>query len=186
MSLEDVLTALTPLLRDGESAAITKSDDVGDQMIALAGVTRKTGIYDYGGTYVWYSQPGGGAWPAADTDAMNKQLPIMLDYARTSETAGDLREREAQEMTPSDLIEQLPDLLAGGVPSITGKLPNGDTVTEIDYPGGALHIEKGRYTDFSAWAITHHHRWPASKRDLSQAREALADILAAIKPSPTN
>lgn len=186
MTLEDILGALTPLLRDGESAAITKSDDMGDQMIALAGTARKTGVYDYGGTYVWYSQPGGGAWPAGNTDAMNKQLPIMLDYARTPATSGDLREREAQEMTPSDLTERLSDLLAGGLPSIDGKLPGDIAVTEIDYPGGALHIEKGRYTDFSAWAITHHHRWPASKRDLSQAREALTDILAAIKPNPTD
>lgn len=183
MALEDILTALAPLLHDTESAAITKSDDVGDQMIALSGTTRKTGIYDYGGTYVWYSQPGGGAWPAGDTDAMNKQLPVMLDYARTSAAEGDLREREAQEMTPSDLIEQLPDLLTGGRPSISGNLPDGTTVAEIDYPGGALHIEKGRHTDFSAWAISHYHRWPASKRDPSQAREALKDILTAIKPT---
>ena len=183
MTLEDVLAALTPLLRDAESAVITESDDAGDRMIALSGTARKTGIYDYGGTYVWYSQPGGGAWPSGDAGAMDEQLPIMLDYARTSAMAGDLREREAQEMTPSDLVEQLPDLLAGGLPSVAGKLPNGDEIKEIDYPGGALHIEKGRYADFSAWAITHHHRWPASKRDLSQAREALTDILTAIKPT---
>ncbi len=184
MTLEDILAAVTPLLRDGESATITKSDDEGDQMIALAGTARKTGIYDYGGTYVWYSQPGAGAWPASDMGALNEQLPIMLDYARTPAMSGDLREREAQEMTPSDLIEQLADLLAGGVRTLDGTLPNGDAVAEIDFPGGgALRIEKGRHTDFSAWAIVRHHRWPASKRDPSQARKAITDILAAIKPT---
>ena len=183
MTLEDILNALLPLLHEGESAAITKSDDAGDQMIAIEGAARKTDIYDYGGIYVWYSQPGGDAWPAGDTDAMNRQLPIMLDYARTSPLSGDLRENEAREMTPSDLIEQLADLLAGGVPSVTGKLPNGNMVAEIDYGPGAIHIEKGRYTDFSAWAITHSHHWAASKRDQTKAREAITDILAAIKPT---
>lgn len=181
MTLEDILNALLPLLHEGESAAITKSDDMGDRMIAVAGAARKTGIYDYGGIYVWYSQPGGDAWLASDTDAMNRQLPIMLDYARTSPLSGDLRENEAREMTPADLIEQLSDLLAGGTPAITGKLPNGNMVAEIDYGPGAIHIEKGRYTGFSAWAITHSHHWPASKRDQTQAREAIADILSAIK-----
>lgn len=183
MTLEDILAALTPLLQAEESATITKSDDMGEQMIALTGTIRKTGIYDYGGTYVWYSQPGGGAWSAGDTDAMNKQLPIMLDYARTPAASGDLLERESREMTPSDLIEQLAALLAGGLPSVEGKLPDGTVVTEIDYGGGILHLEKGCHTDFAAWAITHHHRWPASKRDLSQAREALTDILSVIKPT---
>ncbi len=181
MTFEDILNTLLPLLRKGESAAITKSDDVGDQMIAIEGAARKTSIYDYGGIYVWYSQPGGDAWPAGDTDAMNRQLPIMLDYARTSPLSGDLRENEARDMTASDLVEQLPDLLAGGTPVVTGKLSNGDTVVEIDYGPGAIHIEKGRYTGFSAWAITHSHHWPASKRDQTQAREAIADILSAIK-----
>lgn len=183
MTFEDILDALLPLLHDGESAAITKSDDVGDQMIALAGAERKTGIYDYGGIYAWYSQPGGDAWPAGDTDAMNRQLPIMLDYARTSPMSGDLRENEAREMTPDDLIEQLSDLLTGGTPAIAGKLSNGNMVAEIDYGPGAIHIEKGRYTDFSAWAITHSHHWPASKRDQTKAREAIADILSVIKPN---
>lgn len=182
MTLEDILTALTPLLRDSESAAIAKSDDVGDQMIALAGTARKTGIYDYGGMYVWYSQPGADAWPADDADAMNRQLPIMLDYARTPATSGDLREREAQEMTPADLVERLADLTASGNPALTGTLQNGTEIAEIECGPGAIHIEKSPHsTEFSAWAITHHHRWPASKRDLSQAREAIADILAAIK-----
>ena len=183
MTLKDILNALLPLLHEGESATITKSDDEGDQMIAVGGAARKTSIYDYGGLYVWYSQPGGDAWPAGDTDAMNRQLPIMLDYARTSPLSGDLRENEAREMTPSDLIEQLSDLLVGGAPVVTGKLPNGDLVAEIDYGPGAIHIEKGRYTDFSAWAITRSHHWPASKRDQTQAREAITDILSAVKPT---
>lgn len=42
-------------------------------------------------------------------------------------------------------------------------------------------IEKGRNADFSAWASTHSHRRPASKRDLPQAREAVTDILTAVK-----
>lgn len=182
MTLEDILNALLPLLRDGETAAIAKSDDVGDQMITLAGTARKTGIYDYGGIYVWYSQPGGDAWPASDAEAMNKQLPIMLDYARTPASSGDLRDREAREMTPDDLIEQLSDILAGGTPAITGKLPNGTAIAEISYSPGTLHIEKAPNDNtFSAWAITHDHRWPASKRDQAGAREAIADILSAVK-----
>lgn len=183
MTFEDILNALHPLLREGESATITKSNDIGDQMLSIGGTARKTNIYDYGGTYVWYSQPGGGSWPASDTDAMNEQLPTMLDYARTSPLSGNLREREAQEMTPADLIEQLSDLLTGGAPTVTGTLPDGTEVAEIDYGPGAIHIEKGRHSDFSAWAITHNHHWPASRRDLSQAREAITDILAALKPT---
>lgn len=182
MTFEDILTALTPLLREGEAATITKSDDVGDQMIALNGAARKTGIYDYGGTYVWYSQPGGDAWAADDTDAMHAQLPIMLDYARHSSGSGDLRDREAREMTPSDLIEQLSDLLAGGASPITGSLPGGAQIAEIDYGPGAIHVEKSSHdTTFSAWAITNIRRWEASKRDQTKAREAVSDILAAIR-----
>lgn len=183
MTLADILNTLHPLLHEGESATITKSDDFGDQMIAVEGAARRTNIYDYDGMYVWYSQPGGGAWAADNTDAMSEQLATMLDYARTSPLSGDLREREAREMTPADLLEQLSDLLAGGAPAVTGTLPDGTEVAEIDYGPGAIHIEKGRNTDFSAWAISHSHRWPASKRDLSQAREAITDILAAIKPT---
>lgn len=184
MTLEDILDTLLSLLHDGETAAITKSDDVGDQMITLTGTARKTGIYDYDGIYVWYSQPGGDAWPAGDTDAMRRQLPIMLDYARTPASSGDLRDREAREMTPDDLIEQLSDILAGGTPAITGKLPNGIAIAEISYGPGTLHIEKAPHDDnFSAWAITHDHHWPASKRDQTKAREAIADILTAIKPT---
>ena len=183
MTLEDILSALTPLLRDGESAAIAKSDVKGERMIALAGTTRKAGIYKYDDTYVWYSQPGTGSWPADDTDAMNEQLPVMLDRARTSTASRELRGRGAREMTPSDLVGQLPDLLAGGLPAGDGLLPNGTAFAEIDYPNGALHIERGPHTDFSAWAITHYHRWPTAESDLSQARKALTDILAAIKPA---
>lgn len=183
MTLEDILNDLLPLLREGESAAITKSDDFGDRMIAVLGASRRTSIYDYDGMYVWYSQPGGGAWAADDTNAMSEQLATMLDYARTSPLSGDLREQEAREMTPTYLLEQLSDLLAGGAPTITGTLPDGTEVAEIDYGPGAIHIEKGRDADFSAWAITRSHRWPASKRDLAQAREAIADILTAVKPT---
>lgn len=183
MTLNDVLDALLPLLHEGETATIAKSDDVGDQMIAVGGTARKTGIYDYGGIYVWYSRPGADAWPTDDQDAMNKQLPVMLDYARTSPMSGDLRENEARDMTPSDLIEQLSDLLGGGAPVVTGTLPNGNAAAEIDYGPGAIHIEKGHYGDFSAWAITHSHHWPASKRDQTKAREAIADILSAVKPN---
>mgnify|MGYP000972256958 CR=1 FL=1 len=183
MTLEDILTALHPRLLEGESATITQSDDFGDQMIAIEGAPRKTNIYDYGGMYVWYSQPGGGSWAADDTSAMNEQLVTMLDYARTSPLSGNLREREAREMTPADLLEQLSDLLAGGTPSTTGTLPDGTEVAEIDYGPGAIHIEKGPGTDFSAWAISRSHRWPASKRNLSQAREAITDILSAVKPA---
>lgn len=184
MTLEDILDALTPLLHDGESATIVKSDDVGDRMIAVEGDARKTSIYDYGGLYVWYSQPGGDAWPSGDTDAMNEQLPIMLDYARTSPTSGDLRDREAREMTPNDLIEQLSDLLAGGTPATMGSLPNGTTIAEIDYGPGGLHLEKDPHGDsFSAWAITHVHHWRASKRDQNEARAAITDILSAVKPT---
>ena len=184
MTLEDILNSLLPLLHDGESASITKSDDVGDQMISLAGAARKTNIYDYGGIYVWYSQPGGDAWPSGDTEAMNRQLATMLDYARTSPMSGDLRDREAREMTPGDLAEQLADLLAGGTPTVTGSRPDGTMITEINYGPGELHIEKTPRDDsFSAWAITHSHRWRASKRDQAGAREAIADILAAIKPN---
>nr|DAR11242.1 MAG TPA: hypothetical protein [Caudoviricetes sp.] len=181
MTLEDILNALHPLLHEDESATITKSDDFGDRMIAVEGAARKTNIYDYDGMYVWYSQPGGGAWAADSADAMSEQLATMLDYARTSPLSGDLREQEAREATPAYLLEQLPDLFAGGAPAITGTLPDGTEIAEIDYGSGAIHIEKGRNTDFSAWAITRSHRWPASKRDLSQAREAITDILAAIK-----
>ena len=183
MTLEDILNALRPLLREAESATITKSDDFGDRMIAIEGATRKTNIYDYDGMYVWYSQPGGGAWAASNMNDMNEQLATMLDYARTSPLSGDLREREAREMTPACLLEQLSDLLAGGAPAITGTLPDGTEVAEIDYGPGAIHIEKGRNADFCAWAITHSHRWSASRRDLSQAREAIADILTAVKPT---
>lgn len=183
MTLEDILTTLHPLLREDESATITKSDDFGDRMITVEGTARKTSIYDYDGMYVWYSQPGGGAWAADNTNAMSEQLATMLDYARTSPLSGDLREQEAREMTPADLIEQLSDLLAGGAPAITGTLPDGTEVAEIDYGAGAIHIEKGRRADFSAWAITRNHRWPASKRDPSQAREAITDILTAVKPA---
>lgn len=184
MTLEDILAALTPLLHDGESAAIAKSDDVGDRMITVDGAPRKTNIYDYGGIYVWYSQPGGDVWPAGDTDAMNRQLPIMLDYARTSPTSGDLRDREAREMTPDDLVEQLSDLLAGGTTVITGSRTDGTMITEINYGPGELHIEKAPRDDsFSAWAITHSHHWRASKRDQTEAREAIADILTAVKPN---
>nr|DAE80495.1 MAG TPA: hypothetical protein [Caudoviricetes sp.] len=183
MTLEYILNALSPLLHEGESATITESDDFGDRMIAVEGTARKTNIYDYGGMYVWYSQPGGGAWADGDTDAMSEQLTTMLDYARTSPRSGDLREQEAREMTPTYLLERLSDLLAGGAPAITGTLPDGTEVAEIDYGPGAIHIEKGRNSDFSAWAITRSHRWPASKRDLSQAREAITDILTAIKPT---
>ena len=183
MTLEDILNTLHPLLHEGESATITKSDDFGDRMITIDGAARKTNIYDYDGIYVWYSQPGGGAWPANDTNAMSKQLATLLDYARTSPLSGNPREQEAREMTAADLLEQLPDLLTGGTPTITGTLPDGTEVAEIDYGPGAIHIEKGRNADFSAWAITHSHRWPASKRDLSQAREAIADILTAVKPT---
>lgn len=182
MTLEDILAALLPLLHDGETAAITKSDYVGGQMIALTGTARKTGIYDYDGIYVWESQPGADAWPRGDADAMNRQLPIMLDYARTSPTAGNLCDREALEMTPGDLIEQLSDLLAGGTPAVTGKLPDGTMIAKINYGPGELHIEKSPHDDnFSAWAITHNHRWHASKRDQTKAREAIADILSIVK-----
>ena len=184
MTLEDILSALLPLLHDGESASITDADDAGDQMISLAGTARKTGIYDYGGLYVWYSQPGGDAWPSGDTDAMNKQLPIMLDYARTPPTSGDLRDREAREMTPDDLVEQLADILAGGTPTITGSRADGTMIAEISYGPGELHIEKAPHDDsFSAWAITRGHHWRASKRDQTEAREAIADILGAVKPN---
>lgn len=183
MTLEDILDTLHTLLNEGEFATITESDDFGDRMIAIEGAARKTNIYDYDGMYVWYSQPGGGAWPADDQNAMNEQLATLLDYARTSPLSGDLREREAREMTPAYLLEQLSDLLAGGTPAVTGTLPDGAEVAEIDYGPGAIHIEKGRNTDFSAWAITHSHRWSASKRDLSRAREAITDILAAVKPT---
>lgn len=183
MTLEDILNAIHPLLQEGEYATITKSDDFGDQMISVEGAARNTNIYDYDGVYVWYSQPGGGSWAAGDTNAMNEQLATMMDYARTSPLSGDLRVREAREMTPADLLEQLHDLLAGGAPAVTGTLPDGTEVAEIDYGPGAIHIEKGRDTDFSAWAISHSHRWVASKRNLSQAREAIIDILTAIKPA---
>lgn len=183
MTLEDILNALHPLLNEGESATITKSDDFSDRMIAVEGVARKTNIYDYDGIYVWYSQPGGGFWMADSTDAMSEQLATMLDYARESPLSGNLREQEAREMTPVDLLEQLSDLLAGGAPAVTWTLPDGTEVAEISYGPGAIHIEKGRNADFSAWAITHSHRWPASKRDPSQAREAITDILTAIKPT---
>lgn len=183
MTLEDILNALHPLLHEDESATIAKSDDFGDRMITVEGATRKTNIYDYDGMYVWYSQPGGGSWAADNTNAMNEQLATMLDYARTSPLSGDLREQEAREMTPTYLLEQLSDLLAGGTPTITGTLPDGTEVAEIDYGPGAIHIEKGRNTDFSAWAVSHTHRWPASKHNLSQAREAITDILATIKPT---
>lgn len=182
MTFEDILAALTPLLHEGETAAITESDDIGDRMVALNGAARKTGIYDYGGLYVWYSQPGGDAWAADDTDAMNTQLPIMLDYARHPAGSGDLRDREAREMTPADLIEQLSDLLAGGAPPITGTLPGGTRIAEIDYGPAAIHIEKSeRDTTFSAWAITNTCRWEASERDQTKAREAISRILAAIR-----
>lgn len=183
MTLEDILSALHPLLREGESAAIAASDDFGSRMIAVEGAARKTSIYDYDGMYVWYAQPGGGAWPAGDTNAMSEQLAAMLDYARTSPLSGNLREQEAREADPAYLLEQLSDLLAGGAPAITWTLPDGTEAAEIDYGPGAIHIEKGRNTDFSAWAITRSHRWPASKRDLSRAREAITDILTAVKPS---
>ena len=182
MTFEDILAALTPLLHEGETATITKSDDVGDQMITLNGTARKTGIYDYGGLYVWYSQPGAGTWAGDDTDAMNTQLPIMLDYARHPAGSGDLRDREAREMTPADLIEQLSDLFAGGTPPITGTLPGGAQVAEIDYGPGAIHIEKAAHdTTFSAWAITNTRRWEASKRDQTKAREAITGILTTIR-----
>lgn len=183
MTLEDILNTLRPLLHEGESATITKSDDFGDRMITVEGAARKTNIYDYDGMYVWYSQPGGGSWTADNTNTMSEQLATMLDYARTSPLSGDLREQEAREITPTYLVEQLSDLLAGGAPTITGTLPDGAEIAEIDYGPGAIHIEKGRNADFSAWAISHTHRWPASKRDLSQAREAIADILTAVKPA---
>ena len=183
MTLEDILNALHPLLREGESATIAKSDDFGDRMITIDGTARRTNIYDYDGMYVWYSQPGGGSWAADNTNAMSEQLATMLDYARTSPLSGDIREQEAREMTPAYLVEQLSDLLAGGTPAVTGTLPDGTEVAEIDYGPGAIHIEKGRNADFSAWAITRSHHWPASKRDLSQAREAITDILAAVKPA---
>lgn len=183
MTLEDILNALHPLLHEGESATIAKSDDFGDRMIIVEGAARKTNIYDYGGIYVWYSQPGGGSWAADDTNTMSEQLATMLDHARTSPLSGDLREQEAREMTPADLIDQLPDLLSGGTPATTGTLPDGTAIAEIDYGPGAIHIEKGRSADFSAWAITHIHRWPASKRDLSRAREAITDILTAVNPT---
>lgn len=35
MTLEDILNALHPLLHEGESATIAKSDDFGDRMIAI-------------------------------------------------------------------------------------------------------------------------------------------------------
>lgn len=182
MTFEDILTALTPLLREGETATIAKSDDVGDRMVTLNGTARKTGIYDYGGLYVWYSQPGGDTWAADDTDAMNTQLSIMLDYARRPAGSGDLRDREAREMTPTDLIEQLSDLLAGGAPPITGTLPGGIQIAEIDYGPGAIHIEKSAHdTTFSAWAITNTRRWEASKRDQTKAREAISHILATVR-----
>lgn len=184
MTLNDILDALRPLLKDGESATIAKSDDAGDQKITIEGAARKTAIYDYDGIYVWYSQPGGDAWPSNDLDAMRKQLPIMLDYARTPATSGDLRDREAREMTPGDLIEQLSDLLAGGTPTVTGSRPDGTVIAEINYGPGAIHIEKSpRGDSFSAWAITHSHHWRASKRDQAEAREAITDILSAIKPT---
>lgn len=94
MTFEGVLSAVTPLLHDGETAAITKSDDAGDRMITLTGTTRKTGIYDH----------------------------------------------------------------------------------------GTLRIEKAPHsTEFSAWAIVRSHHWAASRRNPAEAREAITDILAAIK-----
>lgn len=35
MTLEDILNTLHPLLHEGESATITKSDNFGDQMITV-------------------------------------------------------------------------------------------------------------------------------------------------------
>lgn len=46
MTLEDALNTLRPLLHEGESATIAKSDDFGDRMIAVEGAARKTNIYD--------------------------------------------------------------------------------------------------------------------------------------------
>lgn len=182
MTFEDILAALTPLLHAGETATITKSDDIGDQMISLNGTARKTNIYNYGSQYVWYSQPGADVWATNDTAAMNAQLPIMLDYARHPSGSGDLRDREAREMTPADLIEQLPDLFAGSAPPTTGTLPGGIQVAEVDYGTGAIHIEKASHdTTFSAWAITNSRRWEASKRDQTKAREAISNILATIR-----
>lgn len=182
MTFEDILTALTPLLHEGETATITRSDDVSDQMITLNGTARKTSIYDYGGMYAWYSQPGAGTWAADDTDTMHAQLPVMLDYARHPSGSGDLRDREAREMTPSDLLEQLSDLFTGGAPPIMGSLPGGIQIAEIDYGPGAIHIEKSAHdTTFSAWAITNSRRWEASKRDQTKAREAISSILTTIR-----
>lgn len=184
MTLELILNSLLPLLRDGESAAITESDTADGQMIAVEGAARKANIYDFGGTYEWYSQPDSGAWTADDTDAMGGQLLAMLDCARTAVEAGDPRDREAQEMTPRDLIEQLSDLLAGGAPVVTGRLPDGTMVAGINYGPGELHIEKDpQGGTFSAWATTHSHSWRASKRDQTEARAAIADILAVVKPA---
>lgn len=183
MTLEDILNALHPLLREGESATITASDDYGDRMIAVEGAARKTGIYDYDGLYVWYSQPGGGSWADDNTNVMSEQLVTMLDYARTPLTAGDLRKQKTQEMTPADLLTQFPGLFEGGTLTVTGTLPDGTEVAEIDYGPGAIHIEKGQDASFSAWAITHSHHWPASKHNLSQAREAIIDILTAVNPA---
>lgn len=183
MTLEDILTALRPLLREGESATITASDDYGDQMIAVEGAARKTNIYDFDGLYVWYSLPGGGSWADDNTNVMSEQLVTMLSYARTPSPAGSPRKREAQEMTPTDLLTQFPGLFEGGTLTVAETLPDGTEVAEIDYGPGAIHIEKGRNADFSAWAITRSHHWPASERGLSQAREAIIDILAVVNPA---
>lgn len=109
MALENVLSALLPLLRDGESATITKSPTTGSPTIIVEGGIEKACIYDEEGTYEWYSHTGRGAWAADNTDAMTRQLLAMLDCARTSPTPDPLRGRETQELTPGDPIKQSAD-----------------------------------------------------------------------------
>lgn len=181
MTLEYILNSLLPLLRDDEAAAIIESDTTDGQMIAIEGTAREANIYGHDGTYEWRSQPGSGTWSASDADTMSRQLRIMLDYARTDPESRDRHDREAQEMTPQDLIDQLSDLL-GDAPAVTAYLPDGTLLAGVSYEGGSIHIEKDPRNDtFSAWASSHSHRWRASRRDQTEARAAIADILSVVK-----
>lgn len=179
MTFDDVLASLTPLLRGAESASIVDSDDVGDQMIAVTGGARTANIYDYGDLFVWYAQPGGGAWPADSAAAMADQLSLFVDYMRASPAAGDLLTAEANSMTPSDLVASLPDLFAGGSGRWEGTELNGTQFLEFQYPSGTLRIEKAG-DQLSVHAVTCYRRWRASKRDLTEAREAVQNVLNTI------